>query len=109
MEVPTISRHSGLELQLTTEHFNFELVRDRLDALGPATDATERHAFWILDRRLGIARAPHGRVEVFLIGPAFNVHSQTVRRQIEHNAWEVVEAGAHLNATRIIFPDAPHF
>jgi len=89
--------------------WTFESLRTRLDELATPTREKERHAFWVSDRLLGIARAPHGGIELFLVGPPLHSHTAVVSRHLVHDRWAVAEGDAELPANRVVLPAAPHF
>ncbi len=89
--------------------WTFESLRAHLDDLDTPVVEKERHAFWVSERLLGIARAPHGGIEIFLVGPPLRPHTAVVSRHLEYNRWAGAEGSAELPANRVVLPAAPHF
>lgn len=57
---------------------------------------------------IGLARSPHGRIEIFLPGPKLEAQSRRVRDALEYQQW--FRAGdEELLANRILLPAAGHF
>jgi hypothetical protein len=88
---------------------DYEHLREQLENLAQPKREADRKTLWVVDRLLGIATTTAGSIEVFLVGARLNAFSGLVRRHLEHDRWEIAEAGILIEANRIALPGEPHF
>lgn len=87
----------------------FEELRASLDTLTPPASAQDRQTYWVVHRKLGLAKATNGSIEIFVVGPELRARTPIVKRHLEHALWRVEENGDQLEANRIVLPPADHF
>ena len=92
----------------TSSPWTFERLRARLDDLAAPAHEDERQAFWVCERKLGIARAPRGQLEIVLVGQRLTPRTAVVARHLQHDTWSV-DGLAEISANRVVLPAAPHF
>ncbi|NSX16070.1 PD-(D/E)XK motif protein [Cupriavidus taiwanensis] len=90
-------------------HITFEALRDTLVQLDPPQLAGERSTYWVVPRKLGLAKTADAALEIFIVGPKLYPRTPTVSRHLEFARWEISESGEQLDANRVVLPSAPHF
>lgn len=85
----------------------YEEVRGLVEAL-PASEGDRRLVRWVGDEEVaGAARAPDGRLEIFLAGPPLVAADVKVGEALTHEMWEG-EFGP-IGANRLALPQDEHF
>ncbi|AZG13248.1 PD-(D/E)XK motif protein [Cupriavidus pauculus] len=90
-------------------NITFEQLRDTLERIESPLRGGERFTYWVLPRKLGIAKTADSAFEIFIVGPRLHPLTSTVRRHLEHARWEIAESGEQLDANRVVLPPGTHF
>lgn len=90
---------------ITSYETQLQLVRDLPQS---ATDDDRNISWGKTPEAIGLARSPHGRIEIFLPGPPLEARSRRVREALEYQRWFRTD-GEELLANRILLPAAGHF
>jgi hypothetical protein len=94
---------------MTDAEPTYESQLELIGSLHSPASADERTIKWCDARsRVGVARDPVGRLEIFLEGPRIEAQSSIVRENLEHERW-YRDGGSALVANRLLLPAAEHY
>lgn len=87
----------------------FEALRQQIEQLRPALDASDRTLVWADPAHsVGVARDPHGRLEIFVVGGPLDAVDRLIAENLDHRVW-TTGSGTPLPANRLVLPAADHF
>ena len=88
---------------------SFEVLRDTIATMPATSDSTSRTLVWADPARtIAFARDRRQRLELFLVGEAFEASDPLVGEHLQHDTW-TTSSGEPLPASRLVLPRDDHF
>lgn len=87
----------------------FEDILASVSSLRRGVGDNDRRVHWFDSLpRIGVARQPNGRLEIFLVGEAIATKSTLVQRHLRFDSW-TSQNGMPFAANRVVLPSDDHF